>query len=286
MVIGLNNVVYTSIIEVISMKKKLIIPIIFTILLISVGNAIEFRSHTIEIRIDEYNSASVKETFVFTASGTRAMESHDMTEEEFFQMIIDESNGDFDKLTEISPEVDVEPSILGDKENLAISTSQTYRTNEIIISYDTDELINLDRSEGRVKHYTLSTDALKFYDSDSGVVRLPDNTNLLIDLPDYLDEDRVNPPRDVWLEHGGYEYLWTTGMWNIDMGYSVVDPITGWSPGGIWEAFKETFIGQPVYGVLLAILIILSVIYRKQIKLLFSEGLTADDEPERPKEQL
>ncbi|MFW5902614.1 MAG: hypothetical protein ACOCTT_01865 [archaeon] len=268
------------------MKSKLIVSVALLSLLLSVGAAVDFRSHTIEIRINEDSSANVKETFAFSVSQTNIMDNHNVTEQDFFNTLVSEADKDFDKLTELSPDVEVAPSILGDKENLAVSTSETYRTHELIISYQTDELIDLDKSEGRVSYYKFDTDLLKFYDEDSEMVKLPDNTNLLVSLPNSLDEDRVDPPKDIWLEHGGYEYLWTTGMWNIDMSYSLVDPITGWSPKGIGEAFGKVFIGQPIYGALLIILIILSVIYRKQIKLLFSEGLTVDEEPERPKEQL
>jgi len=274
---------------VIEMENKIIKLLSIVILLsffASLGRAIELRSHSVEISINEDATAEVQERFSFRLSGSAMVQGTNLTQEEYFNQIVSEAGKNFDKLTELHPDVDIAPSVIGERRDIVISTSETYRTHNLVISYETDELINLVREEGRINHYRFNKEALEFYEHGTDMVRLGDNTNLLIDLPETIEEDRLDPPRDPWMVHGGNEYQWTTGTWDIDIEYSVVEPITSWSPGGIWETFKDMFISDPVYGIILLILIALSVIYRKEIKLLFSEGLVAEEEPKQPREQL
>ncbi len=266
--------------------SKLLITVVLLSIFASIGSAIELRSHSVEIRIDEDTTAEVKERFSFRLSGSEMVQTTNFTEEEYFNHIVSEAGKNFDVLTELHPDIEIAPSVSGERRDMVISTSETYRTHNLVISYETDELIEMIRQEGRINHYRFNTEALRFYEPETEMVRLGDNTNLLIDLPDTIEEDRLDPPRDPWMVHGGNEYQWNTGSWDIDIEYSMVEPITSWSPGGIWETFKEMFINDPIYGVILLILIALSVIYRKEIKLLFSEGLVGEEDPKQPREQL
>lgn len=268
------------------MKIKLITAILILSLSLSIGTAAEFRRHEVRIEINEENVAEVKETFSFRISGTEIVENREITEAELFEKLRTEGGDDFEKWDELSDDITIEPSVSGEIHDLKISTSDTYREDEVVLNYESRNLIKLEREEGRINHYTLDQSKLKFYDEDSEIVRIPDNTMLRISLPEDWEEDQINPPRDIWQKWEGNEYQWSTGTWNINMGYSIVEPITGWSPLGMWIAFRDTFIENPIYGLVLGILIVLSFIYRKEIKLLFSEGLAVEEEAEKPKEKL
>lgn len=264
-------------------KLNLVAVTIALCLFVSIGGAVKLYSHSTEIDINKEGVGSVRETFRLGLDQDKYYRKYNMSETDAFDKVSSEAGDNFDQWKEFHKEI--EPSISGSKEDLTVSTSKTHRTHNVIVNYETNNITELSSKRGRIKTYRLKVESLRFYKNNTGVV-IPDNTNLWIDLPDSTELDSLEISPEPINSFGGYEYHWNTGTWDIKLSYDIVEPISSWNIQGIQEAFGDTFIDNPVYGAVLIILIVLSVIYRHQIRMLFSEGLAMEEEPEKPKKQL
>ncbi len=266
------------------MKKLTLISfaILFTVL-ISVGSSVKLYNHKINVNINENNVGEVKETFRLGLDSNNYLRKYDEYETDVFDELSSETTENISKWTEFHD--DLRTSIDEGVENLSISTSVKQKTHNVIITYNVPEMAELVEEKGRIKTYELDTSLFRFYKEDTGVI-IPDNTNLWIDLYDSLSEESVEISPDPINKFAGHEFHWNTGTWDIEIRYQKTDPISSWTLQGTIKSFKETFIKNPVYGVLLLILIGLAFIYREQIKLLFSEGLASEQEAEKPKRKV
>lgn len=261
--------------------KKLAIPLIL-LLLLSLGYGVKLYSHEINIKITENNEGEVTETFRIGLDPDRYINEFNNTEENIFKNLAAKKGDETEEWTKFHSRI--KPT-LNKTMNMEISTSKVQKVHKVILNYKAPEVIKLGSKEGRVENYLVKFKSFDFYVKNTGLV-IPDNTNLWINLPDNLKEENVKVSPDPVSSFSGYEFRWNTGTWNIKVEYSKVEPISSWSLEGTFESFQETFIGNPAYGISLLVLIILTVIYRKHIKNLFSEGMVIEENAEKPKRKV
>lgn len=267
------------------MKK--IIPFITLALILSIaplGSSVKLDNHRVRVEVNENNEASIKETFKLRLDSDKESPSFGTPETEAFQSL--SSKGVEDLKVWANFYEKIRTTYTGNINNISVSTSIRSKSYLVIIDYKPEKMVNLTSQRGRIKNYKMNMGKLRFYEKGTGLV-IPDNTNLWINLPDSLPEKSVEVSSDPINSFEGHEMYWNTGRYGkLDIIYQKKEPISSWSFEGAIEAFKKTFIGNPVYGGVLIILISLSIIYRDQIKLLFSEGLSTEEEAEKPKRKI
>lgn len=264
-------------------KLTLISVAVLFAALIPVGSSVKLYNHKINVDINENNVGEVKETFRLGLDSSNYLRKYDEYETEIFKELSSETSENISKWTEFHK--GLKTSIVNGVENLSVSTSVKQKTHNVILTYKAPEAVELVEEKGRIKKYELNTSVFRFYKENTGLI-IPDNTNLWIDLYDSLSEESVEISPDPINKFAGHEFHWNTGTWNIKVKYQKTDPISSWTLQGTIESFRKTFISNPVYGVMLLILIGLAFIYRNQIKLLFSEGLASEQKAEKPKRKV
>ncbi len=261
--------------------KKFIVPLVL-LLLLGLGQSVRLYSQEITVRVDENNLAEVKEVFRLGLDSGRIVEGFDDTEVNVFNMLATSGGDNVERWTEFHERI--KPSVR-DYSDMKISTSRRQNVYEVILSYKVPELVELKDRVGRIESYGINFELFEFHVAGTGLI-IPDNTDLWVDLPDSLDAGNVHVSPDPVSRFAGFEYRWNTGVWDINIEYSKTEPISAWTFEGTLRSFRETFVGNPAYGIALVVLIALALIYRKHIKNLFSEGLVVDQDADEPKKSF
>lgn len=260
------------------MKKSLVFLICFLVLLGTV-EARSLESHIITVDIDDNGNADVKENYV---------------------MFLEEVTGDFSLFEGVSRQAKndisvwqtflpiIEINAVGDVEDLLISPFKQRGFGYVNLEYKIPGFSKVVSQQGRFTVMGIDEDEFKFYDEGSGLFTIPSKTTLWIKFNKNSEiiENKPSPTLGPYVADEK----------KIVMGWTGPSPLSEFSTKykverGISESFNITrifdfFVENPVYGIVVIILIVLIGIYRKQIARLVSEGFAGEEEIESPKKEL
>lgn len=195
-----------------------------------------------------------------------------------------------DEWKAFSPEIG--PYVLGDKTSLILSAIRDFQRSPnygmVTLSYRMQGLARKVSETGRTATYGLSAEQFAFYATEARTLYLPPKATLYVQLnkalSDSLKKNNVEAeptPQTSYMDSDGRKvYVWrgplTTTVFGLK--YSLELGITE-SLGfeRLWQGAYDFFMANPVYGIAVAVILVLAVIYRRQILGLIGEGFVGEE---------
>lgn len=262
-----------------SIMKRLLIMFLFMLFLVSTISARSLESHFITVDLDASGNAVVLESYTMGLE----IASNDFTA---FDNISAEAKDNIGIWQTFMKDIDI--SLVGEASELLITSSKQRNFGQVNLEYKVNNFAKLLEERGRFTVWGITEDLFTFYDAESGIFTIPSKTTLWVRFDkDYeIVETKPTPSLGPYIEDEVvYRLGWTGPLPTTEFSVKYK------AEKGISESFDVMrifgfFVENPVYGVAVLIIIVLLIIYRKQIIGVVSEGFAGAEEIEPPKKEL
>lgn len=254
--------------------KKLVLLFCF-VLLISPVLGKELLTHDTVININEQGDAEITERFVLSLNEFESSQFEQLSQ--LKTMDVSTWNNFY---------YEINTYAIGEISSMKISTTQISGGqfgNEVRFEYEVAGFATKVEEVGRHETYSIDKEKLRFYDDQALKFILPGTTDLTISLPESSETIELIP--EPWITIGENTFRWVAGTFTSEfrVKYQIEKDIS--------ESFDigrivNYFVDNPLYGIVILIIIALTVIYRKQIFGLISESFAGEGEVEMPKKEL
>ena len=249
----------------------------------------EIERANIDISISQYGSADVKEEFTLKVNEETA---------ELFERLIEQKDSTIDSWKVLVPDLEQhvksikEPSISAKKQRLSTDTVE-YKLG---MEYKSPVFAELKTSEGRIEVWEVQNHMLEFYDISSKKFIVPEKNFISMGIED-TRKDPAELASDFFLitpkgiANGPYTQESDKVLFfingpvlaeNFNMQFKVEKPIS--KTFGM-QNLIDFFMSNPIYLVVLVILIVLTIIFRKQIFALLQDTFIVEENIIMPRDR-
>ncbi len=253
--------------------KKIFALAIILLIFAQLGSAKKLISHDISIEVKESNAA-VTERYLLGLNVTEANE---------FDNISKTSASELKAWQEFYDKIKVS---LKSYDNLMISSTKIGGGQfgyEVKLEYLVENFSPIIEEQGRYETRKIIGKEFVFYDNDTGILVIPVETYLNIKLLDTTPENIVKLSPTPWISDGT-SFKWIGGTYTSDFEIIYKTEKAVSESFGLEQTIKQ-IITDPIYAGIIIIILVLAMIYRKQLVKIIVESFT-EEEIELPKKEL
>ena len=248
--------------------KKTIITLFILSILLTTGISKTLLNHDIIVDVSKQGTATITERFVYGLQGEEV--------KQFNNLSITRTNDlkawhEFDN--------NINQYVVGNTSGIKISTTTINQGQfgyEIKLEYSIEQFAKKINTQGRYETYEINGNS--FLMQEGQVFSLPKNTDLTISLDTSINpEDIIEIIPTPWTIINKQSFKWISGTYSDTflIKYKVETSI---SEGLTPKSILNFFIKKPVYSASILVIILLTIIYRKQLTELISESFIGEEE--------